>query len=75
MQITVMRRQFCLLLVATGTLFLPIDRLHKKFIKPTYGHWAHLRKIQVDKNKEDTDINFLDHTATVSSLDVIYCRR
>ena len=73
MQITVMRRQFCLLLVATGTLFLPIDRLHKKVHQANL--WAHLRKIQVDKNKEDTDINFLDHTATVSSLDVIYCRR
>ena len=65
MQITtVMCHQFCVLLVATGTLFLSIVRFYKKFIKPIYGH-IHLRKIQVDKNKEDTDINFLDYSLKV----------
>ena len=42
MQITVMCRQFCVLLVATGTLFLPMDRLHKKVRQANL--WAHLKK-------------------------------
>ena len=59
MQITVMCRQFCVLLVATGTLFLPMDRLHEK--SSSSQLMGTLKKIQVDKNKEDTDINFLDY--------------